>query len=80
MLAALLLAGGCAAPGLNQSVRLVQGREPSALFAAAEAALIELGYRIGERDAIHGLLVALAFAAPAAASGPTSDRSFGRRM
>ena len=59
MLAALLLAGGCAAPGLNQSVRLVQGREPSALFAAAEAALIELGYRIGERDAIHGLLVAM---------------------
>ncbi len=72
-LAALMLGGGCAAAGpspLNFGVRRITGSDSDSAFAAAQAGLLDLGYRISRADPMARVIEAYP------ASEPTGDDAF----
>jgi hypothetical protein len=61
-LCAVLMAGGCAAPGPSHSRHAfmhLASTHRAAVFSAAELALVELEYRIDRRDVGQGLLIGI---------------------
>lgn len=62
-----LVAGGCASTGLSPlsyGVRRVEGGSQSALFDAARAALVDLGYQIDQADAAAAVITTRPTLAP----------------
>ena len=65
--AALAVIGGCASPGplpLRQSVRQIADVDRATVFLAAEAALVDEGFRISGRDIAAGTITATAMELP----------------